>query len=112
MAAGHRWLHAPTVLCSSGADCLFIGLPTPRKERFLAAYRDRLGVPFIMGVGGSFDVLAGEVTRAPQAMQKFGLEWLYRIYQEPRRMWWRYFRTNTIFAGMMFAATVRGIHKR
>ena len=97
---------------NSGADCLFIGMPTPRKERFLAAYRDRLGVPFIMGVGGSFDVLAGEVTRAPQAMQKFGLEWLYRIYQEPRRMWWRYFKTNTIFAGMMLAATVRGIRQK
>ena len=94
---------------SSGADCLFIGLPTPRKERFLSAYRDRLGVPFIMGVGGSFDVLAGEVTRAPQAMQKFGLEWLYRTYQEPRRMWWRYCRTNTIFARMMFSAFVRRV---
>jgi N-acetylglucosaminyldiphosphoundecaprenol N-acetyl-beta-D-mannosaminyltransferase len=91
----------------SGADCLFIGMPTPRKERFLAAYRDQLNVPFIMGVGGSFDILAGQVQRAPQIMQSLGLEWLYRIYQEPRRMWWRYAKTNTVFAGIMLQEVVR-----
>src|SRR5262249_27944654 len=96
----------------SGADCLFIGMPTPRKERFLAAYRDQLGVPFIMGVGGSFDVLAGHVSRAPQVMQKLGLEWLYRVYQEPRRMWRRYLKTNTIFAGMMLVAVTQRIAQR
>ena len=99
-------------IINSKADCLFIAMPTPHKERFLAAYSDRLGVPFIMGVGGSFDVLAGGVTRAPLLMQKLALEWLYRVYQEPRRMWWRYFKTNTIFAGMMLAATVRGIRQK
>ena len=88
----------------SSADCLFIGMPTPRKERFLAAYRHNLGVSFVMGVGGSFDVVAGHVNRAPPLIQNFGLEWLYRVYQEPRRMWWRYTRTNTIFAGMMIRA--------
>jgi N-acetylglucosaminyldiphosphoundecaprenol N-acetyl-beta-D-mannosaminyltransferase len=92
---------------NSHADCLFIGLPTPRKERFLAAHRDQLKVPFIMGVGGSFDVIAGHVTRAPRSLQKWGLEWLYRIYQEPRRMWWRYTRTNIIFAGMMSRAVTQ-----
>jgi N-acetylglucosaminyldiphosphoundecaprenol N-acetyl-beta-D-mannosaminyltransferase len=97
---------------NSGADCLFIAMPTPRKERFLSAYRDQLRVPFIMGVGGSFDVLAGEVMRAPALMQRFGLEWLYRIYQEPGRMWWRYFRTNTIFAGMMFLAVVQRVRSK
>ena len=54
-------------------------MPTPRKERFLHQYRDDLGVPFIMGVGGAVDVLAGHVTRAPRGMQTRGLEWLYRI---------------------------------
>lgn len=92
---------------ASGADCLFIGMPTPRKERFLAAHRDELGVPFIMGVGGSFDVLAGAVRRAPRTMQHMGMEWLYRIYQEPRRMAWRYIRTNTLFAGILAQAVVR-----
>jgi N-acetylglucosaminyldiphosphoundecaprenol N-acetyl-beta-D-mannosaminyltransferase len=92
---------------NSGADCLFIGMPTPRKERFLAAYRDRLGVPFIMGVGGSFDILAGQVKRAPAKMQAAGLEWLYRIYQEPGRMWWRYVSTNTVFATMLVRAILQ-----
>jgi len=92
---------------NSGADCLFIAMPTPRKERFLAAHRDELNVPFIMGVGGSFDVLAGEVRRAPRIMQSLGLEWLYRVYQEPRRMWWRYAKTNTLFAGIMIQSIVQ-----
>ncbi len=91
-------------IINSKADCLFIAMPTPRKERFLAAYRDRLGVPFIMGVGGSLDVIAGQVRRAPQIMQSMGLEWLYRVYQEPRRMWWRYAKTNTLFAGILIRA--------
>jgi N-acetylglucosaminyldiphosphoundecaprenol N-acetyl-beta-D-mannosaminyltransferase len=71
-----------------------------------------LGVPFIMGVGGSFDVLAGKVTRAPLVMQKLGLEWLYRVHQEPGRMWWRYCRTNTIFAGMMIKALVQNLGQK
>jgi exopolysaccharide biosynthesis WecB/TagA/CpsF family protein len=90
----------------SEADCLFIGMPTPRKERFLASHRDHLNVPFIMGVGGSFDILAGSVRRAPARMQAVGLEWLYRVYQEPRRMWWRYLKTNTLFAGIFVRAVI------
>jgi N-acetylglucosaminyldiphosphoundecaprenol N-acetyl-beta-D-mannosaminyltransferase len=92
---------------NSGADCLFIGMPTPRKERFLAAYRDELDVPFVMGVGGALDVLAGHVRRAPAQMQQLGLEWLYRVYQEPGRMWWRYAKTNTLFAGILAQALVQ-----
>ncbi len=92
---------------SSGADCLFIGMPTPRKERFLATHRDELKVPFIMGVGGSFDILAGHVRRAPTRMQSLGLEWLYRVYQEPGRMWWRYAKTNALFAGILTNAIVQ-----
>jgi N-acetylglucosaminyldiphosphoundecaprenol N-acetyl-beta-D-mannosaminyltransferase len=91
----------------SGADCLFIGMPTPRKERFLAAHRDHLDVPFIMGVGGSFDVLAGKVRRAPVNMQILGVEWLYRVYQEPRRMWWRYAKTNTLFGLQLIQAMLQ-----
>jgi N-acetylglucosaminyldiphosphoundecaprenol N-acetyl-beta-D-mannosaminyltransferase len=82
-------------------DCLFIAMPTPRKERFLRKYRETLNIPFIMGVGGSLDVLAGHVNRAPLKMQRAGLEWLYRVYQEPRRMWWRYANTNAVYAGLL-----------
>jgi len=91
----------------SGADCLFIGMPTPQKERFLASYRDCLSVPFIMGVGGSFDILAGRVRRAPGFLQSAGLEWLYRVFQEPRRMWRRYLVTNTAFAAILLGEILR-----
>jgi N-acetylglucosaminyldiphosphoundecaprenol N-acetyl-beta-D-mannosaminyltransferase len=97
---------AVAAIRDSGADCLFIGMPTPYKERFLHRHRFRLGVPFIMGVGGGIDVLAGHVNRAPASVQRAGLEWLYRIYQEPRRMWWRYLSTNVAFAGMLGKALV------
>jgi N-acetylglucosaminyldiphosphoundecaprenol N-acetyl-beta-D-mannosaminyltransferase len=96
----------------TGADCLFIGMPTPHKERFLRRYREELHVPFIMGVGGSFDVLAEHVRRAPMLMQRAGLEWLYRIYQEPGRMWWRYASTNTVFVGLLGKALVGRIRHR
>ncbi len=92
---------------ASRADCLFVGMPTPRKERFLAAHREALDVPFIMGVGGSFDVWAGHVKRAPMMWQRLGLEWLYRVYQEPGRMWWRYARTNTVFAWLLTKAMLQ-----
>jgi N-acetylglucosaminyldiphosphoundecaprenol N-acetyl-beta-D-mannosaminyltransferase len=91
----------------SGADCLFIAMPTPRKERFLARYRAQLGAPFIMGVGGSVDVLAGYVKRAPEWMQAIGCEWLFRTAQEPGRMWRRYLTTNAQFAWIVATAMVR-----
>jgi N-acetylglucosaminyldiphosphoundecaprenol N-acetyl-beta-D-mannosaminyltransferase len=85
----------------SGAHCLFLGMPTPAKERFLARYGTQLSTPFIMGVGGSFDVIAGHVKRAPSWVQRLGMEWAYRVYQEPRRMWKRYAVTNTQFAWLL-----------
>lgn len=89
---------------SSGADCLFIGMPTPQKERFLARHWDTLGVPFIMGVGGGLDVLAGRVRRAPRFVQDIGLEWLFRTIQEPRRLGPRYLKTNIAFAAILVKA--------
>jgi N-acetylglucosaminyldiphosphoundecaprenol N-acetyl-beta-D-mannosaminyltransferase len=88
----------------SHADLLFIGMPTPRKERFLHCHRDEIQVPFMMGVGGSVDVLAGIVRRAPAMVQKLGLEWAYRVLQEPRRLWRRYFYTNLGYARLMLRA--------
>jgi N-acetylglucosaminyldiphosphoundecaprenol N-acetyl-beta-D-mannosaminyltransferase len=89
---------------ASGADCLFIAMPTPRKERFMARHRDSLGVPFVMGVGGTLDVVAGSVKRAPALVQSLGLEWAYRTMQEPRRLAARYFRTNLIFGVLLLRA--------
>jgi len=75
-------------------DILFLGMGSPMKERFADQYADQLGASVIQGVGGSFDVMAGLVNRAPVWIQRLGLEWLYRVIQEPRRMFWRYTKTN------------------
>jgi len=79
-------------------DILFLGFGTPAKEYFMHRHYRALDVPFVMGVGGSFDVYAGLVARAPQWMQRAGLEWAFRLAQEPRRMWKRYLVGNTRFA--------------
>ena len=92
---------------ASGADCLFVAMPTPRKERFLKAHAAALGVPFVMGVGGAIDVLAGHISRAPQFMQKSGLEWFHRMVKEPRKLVGRYATTNTAYAGMLLSALLR-----
>jgi N-acetylglucosaminyldiphosphoundecaprenol N-acetyl-beta-D-mannosaminyltransferase len=60
-----------------------------------------MGVPVCHGVGGSFDVLAGKVRRAPERWQRLGLEWLFRVRQEPRRLWRRYLITNTMFCMLL-----------
>jgi N-acetylglucosaminyldiphosphoundecaprenol N-acetyl-beta-D-mannosaminyltransferase len=75
---------------NSRADILFVAISSPKKEIFLGRWKGQLSVPFMMGVGGSFDVAAGLVKRAPRWMQRAGLEWLYRLMQEPARMWRRY----------------------
>lgn len=89
---------------ASGADCLFVGISSPMKERFLNQHRDALGVPVQLGVGGAFDVLSGHIRRAPPWMQRAGLEWFFRFAQEPRRLWRRYLTTNTRFAGVLAMA--------
>lgn len=85
-------------------DCLFLAMPSPRKERFMARWRAEAGVPFVMGIGGTLDVVAGKVARAPAFIQSIGFEWLYRLAQEPRRMWKRYLGTNARFAIMLVKA--------
>jgi N-acetylglucosaminyldiphosphoundecaprenol N-acetyl-beta-D-mannosaminyltransferase len=73
-------------------------MPSPFKEVWCELYRERLDVPVIMGVGGSFDVHAGHIRRAPEWMQRIGMEWSWRLLMEPRKMWKRYLLTNTQFA--------------
>ena len=85
-------------IAESGTNILFVAITSPKKEIFLNTYKNKLNnVNFIMGVGGSFDVIAGKVKRAPLWMQNSGLEWLYRVVQEPKRMWKRYLVGNTKF---------------
>jgi N-acetylglucosaminyldiphosphoundecaprenol N-acetyl-beta-D-mannosaminyltransferase len=93
-------------------DILLVGMSSPKKERFLARWRDQLGVPVCHGVGGSFDVLAGRARRAPLVWQRLGLEWLYRVCQEPRRLWRRYLVTNTLFCAIVAWALIRELPVR
>lgn len=91
----------------SDARLLFVAITSPMKENFIHKWKDQLGVDFVMGVGGTFDVVAGKVKRAPQWMQKAGLEWFYRVIQEPRRMWKRYLVTNSEFAWLLLKEKCR-----
>jgi N-acetylglucosaminyldiphosphoundecaprenol N-acetyl-beta-D-mannosaminyltransferase len=92
---------------ASGADILFVGMGVPRQEYFLEEQWERLGVGMAIGVGGSFDVLAGTRARAPGWMQKTGLEWLFRLIQEPRRLFVRYLVTNTRFVWLVLCALLK-----
>lgn len=88
---------------ASNADFLFVAITSPKKEIFLNKYKhDLKNINLIMGVGGSFDVISGEVKRAPMIMQKIGLEWFYRFAQEPGRMWRRYLIGNVKFMIIIF----------
>lgn len=81
----------------SGADMLFVAISSPKKEYWVNRYLEQLNIPFVMGVGGSFDVVAGETQRAPKWMQNLGMEWFYRFIQEPKRLWNRYIVGNRKF---------------
>lgn len=93
----------------SGADMLFVAISSPKKEIFLGRWRETMNIPFCMGVGGSFDVVSGKFKRAPEWVQKMGLEWAYRWKQEPKRM----FRRNAVdmpkFVAMVVASKVLGL---
>ena len=92
-------------IVKSRPNFLFVAMTSPKKEIFLNKYKAKLkSVNLIMGVGGSFDVISGEVKRAPLFMQKIGLEWFYRFAQEPVRMWRRYLIGNLKFLIIIFKA--------
>lgn len=95
-------------ITASGADILFVAMPSPFKDIWCERHRDRFGVKLIMGVGGAFDVLAGMVPRAPRWMQAAGLEWAWRLMLEPRRLWRRYLVGNSRFLWLVFQDRFRG----
>jgi len=86
---------------------LFVGFSSPMKEKFLNKWMPQMQVPFCMGVGGSFDVVAGKTKRAPKWMQNNGLEWSYRLVQEPRRMLKRYAKTNHVFIWLFLKELIK-----
>lgn len=89
-------------MADSGADMMFVAFSSPKKEYWVHRYLKQIGIPFVMGVGGSFDVVAGVTGRAPMWMQEHGLEWFYRFIQEPGRLWKRYIIGNLKFVALTY----------
>ena len=89
-------------MAASGADMMFVAFSSPKKEYWINKYLDQLNIPFVMGVGGSFDIVAGVTDRAPVWFQKHGMEWFYRFIQEPGRMWKRYLIGNAKFVCLTY----------
>ena len=82
-------------------DVVFVGLGCPKQERWMAAFRDRLDAPVLLGVGAAFDFHTGGLAQAPPALQAAGLEWLFRLAHEPRRLWFRYLVYNPLFVALV-----------
>jgi N-acetylglucosaminyldiphosphoundecaprenol N-acetyl-beta-D-mannosaminyltransferase len=91
---------------ASGARLTFVGLGCPRQETFVYEYREDLEMP-VIAVGAAFDYHAGTLKQLPEAMQRAGLQWVYRLVQDPRRLWRRYLAYNTAFALLLFLQASR-----
>ncbi len=87
---------------TSNADICFVALGSPKQERFMRDTYQRTGVPVSIGIGGSFDFISGRVRRAPAWMQQLGLEWVWRLSMEPRRLWKRYLLQDTMFFRLLW----------
>jgi N-acetylglucosaminyldiphosphoundecaprenol N-acetyl-beta-D-mannosaminyltransferase len=83
---------------AASADVLWVGLSTPKQEKWMYEHHDKLKVPVMLGVGAAFDMNSGNLRRAPAWMRDRGLEWLYRLSCEPRRLWRRYLITIPVIA--------------
>ncbi len=88
-------------------DILFVGLGAPKQEKWIWRYKDEINVPVSIAVGASFDFGAGSVKRAPKWMQQIGLEWFFRLCQEPRRLWKRYLVGNIIFIWLVLKEFIK-----
>ena len=91
-------------------DILWVGLSTPKQEKFMAEFLPKLNATVMIGVGAAFDFHSGRVKQAPRWMQRSGLEWFYRLCSEPRRLARRYFRNNPLFV-LNFFAQLAGLKK-
>jgi N-acetylglucosaminyldiphosphoundecaprenol N-acetyl-beta-D-mannosaminyltransferase len=95
----------------SSANIVWVGLSTPKQERWAARMRTRLRANVVITVGAAFDFHTGRVRQAPAVMQRLGLEWLFRLIQEPRRLWPRYLRNNPLFL-ILATLELMGIRRR
>ncbi|HXX93158.1 MAG TPA: WecB/TagA/CpsF family glycosyltransferase [Planctomycetota bacterium] len=94
-------------LNAANADILWVGLGAPKQEMWLHLNAGCLRIPLCVGVGAAFDILAGRFTRAPRPVQKVGLEWAWRLAQDPGRLWRRYFSTNGYFLSLLLQVAAR-----
>jgi N-acetylglucosaminyldiphosphoundecaprenol N-acetyl-beta-D-mannosaminyltransferase len=88
-------------------DIIWVGLSTPKQEAFMAEALGWLDTTLMVGVGAAFDLLSGRVRQAPRWIQRCGMEWLFRFFQEPRRLWKRYFKNNPLFVGRVVLQKTR-----
>lgn len=91
----------------AGADIVWVGLGTPKQDLWMAEHRSRLTASVLIGVGAAFDFHTGRVPQAPGWMQRVGLEWLFRFFQEPRRLWYRYLVYNPLFILLIIAQALK-----
>ena len=91
-------------------DMLFVGVGTPKQEKWIARHLDEMGVPVSIGVGASFHFIAGAVRRAPMFMRRCGFEWLWRLFQEPGRLWKRYLVDDVFFFGRVLRQKMKNLH--
>ena len=96
-----------TQVQESKPHLLWVGLSTPKQERFMARYVDRLQVPLLVGVGAAFDYHTGRIQDSPDWIKRAGLQWLHRLLQDPRRLWKRYLRNNPAFVWGVLLQTLK-----
>ncbi len=92
---------------AAAADIVWVGLGAPKQDRWMAAHRSALEAPVLIGVGAAFDMISGTVARAPRFLQQTGCEWVFRLAQEPGRLWRRYLESNSRFVRMLVEERLR-----
>lgn len=97
---------------ASRADVVWIGLSTPKQERFMALFADRLHVPLLVGVGAAFDYHTGRIRDCPTWVKRAGLQWFHRLMQDPKRLWRRYLRNNPLFIWKIVPELLRSKKRR
>jgi len=91
------------IINASDAEIVWVGLGAPKQEKWMASHIGRLRAPVLIGVGAAFDFHSARISQAPRWMMRLGLEWLYRLFQEPRRLWKRYLINNPLFVALTLA---------
>jgi len=89
-------------IATARPDIIWVGLSTPKQELFMSSTIAKLDVPIMIGIGAAFDLISGRVKQSPRWIQRSGFEWLYRLIQEPRRLWKRYLKNNPLFVWRAF----------